>query len=206
MTLEGPSSAPALVVLAHGAGAGMTSEFMERIGAGIAAHGMQVCRFNFLYMERGRKAPDKQAVLEQTWTEVVDALRRRSQSPRLLFLGGKSLGGRIASNVVAAGVPAAGLVFLGYPLHPPGRPDRVRETHLLELTVPMLFVEGTRDPFCPLPALQGLRARLRAESSLVVIDDGDHSLKVRRTSGRTTADAWDEAAEAASSWVQARIP
>jgi predicted alpha/beta-hydrolase family hydrolase len=109
------------------------------------------------------------------------------------------MGGRIASYVGTT-TDVSGLVFLGYPLHPPGRPDRMRDAHLAEVRAPMLFVEGTRDPFCPLDTLETVRARL-PRSSLVVIEDGDHSFKVRKSSGRSTRDAWDEAVDAVASWV-----
>src|ERR671914_301621 len=107
----------------------MTSPFMADFAAGLATRGITTYRFNFLYTEQGRKAPDRQPVLEQTYAAVAEAVNDREEGP--VFLGGKSLGGRIASHVAAAGTPTAGLVFLGYPLHPPGRPDRIRDAHLL---------------------------------------------------------------------------
>jgi uncharacterized protein len=193
---DGPEKSAAFVVLGHGAGAGMKSDFMETIAQALGSRGIRVCRFNFPYMEQGRKAPDRQPVLEEAFERVVQAMAPKG---RCLVLGGKSLGGRIASHV-AAGVGARGLVFLGYPLHPPGRPDRIRDAHLKDLDVPMLFVEGTRDPFCPLETLDRVRAGI-SHSDLTVIQDGDHSLKVRKSSGRSTEEAWAEAAGACADWI-----
>ena len=197
--LDGDGSAT-LLVLAHGAGAGMDHPFMHALAEGLAARGIGVLRFNFPYAEDHRKAPDRQSVLERTFVEVV-AGARVEHAPRRLFLGGKSMGGRIASHLAASGESCDGLVFLGYPLHPPGRPERIRDAHLYEIRVPMLFVEGTRDPFCPLDRLETVRARLQAPHALVVIEDGDHSFKVRRSSGRSNADALEEVVAAVAAWL-----
>ncbi|HWL64973.1 MAG TPA: alpha/beta family hydrolase [Actinomycetota bacterium] len=189
----------AALVLGHGAGSGMESPFMAEFASGLAQRGVTTYRFNFLYTEQGRKAPDRQPILEATFAAVAEAVAERE--PRPVFLGGKSLGGRIASHVVASGGNAAGLAFLGYPLHPPGRPDRIRDAHLIEISVPMLFVEGTRDPFCPLDTLEKVRGRLKARSEVAVIEDGDHSLKVRKSSGRDSGAAWAEAMDAVAAWI-----
>jgi len=199
--LDGSKRAETLLILAHGAGSGSTSEFMERFATGLAGPSLRVCRFDFGYMAAGRKSPDRQAVLEETFREVADGVRA---GHRKILLGGKSMGGRIASNVVAAGYPADGLVFLGYPLHPPGRPDRIRDSHLYEISVPMLFVEGTRDPFCPLDTLERVRSKLHAPSDLFVVEDGDHSFKVRKSSSRDTPAAWQEAIEGIRQWLKKR--
>lgn len=196
---DGPEDARLMVVLAHGAGAGMDSDFMREMARALGADGFRVCRFNFVYTELGKKAPDRQNVLEETYLAVVESLRDRADT---LVIGGKSLGGRIASMIAAQNAQVDGLVFLGYPLHPPGRPERIRKAHLPEIRVPMLFVEGTRDPFCPLPTLEEVRADLSAPNEVHVIDDGDHSFKVRKSSGRSTADAWAEAAAAVTGWIE----
>lgn len=196
---DGPADSGLLIVLAHGAGAGMDSEFMREMAHALGADGFRVCRFNFVYTELGKRAPDRQNVLEDTYMAVVESLRDRADT---LVIGGKSLGGRVASMIAAQGAPVDGLVFLGYPLHPPGRPERIRKAHLPEIGVPMLFVEGTRDPFCPLPALEEVRAELTAPNDLHVIDDGDHSFKVRKSSGRSTEEAWAEAATAVGGWLR----
>jgi predicted alpha/beta-hydrolase family hydrolase len=199
---EGPGDADVTVVLAHGAGGDMSDEFMATVSAGLVEADMQVVRFNFPYAERGRRAPDRQEVLEATWRAVLDAVHR-AHAPRILIAGGKSMGGRVASQVVAAGARAAGLVFLGYPLHPPGKPDRVRGEHLRAVSVPMLFIEGTRDPFCPPAALERVVAGLSVDVQVVTVADGDHSFRVPRSSGRTTAEAWAEIAPAVAAWARA---
>jgi predicted alpha/beta-hydrolase family hydrolase len=140
-------------------------------------------------------------VLEEKYSAVVDHVRE-TLNPATLVLGGKSMGGRIASHIVASGTEADGLVFLGYPLHPPGKPDRMRDAHLYDITAPMLFVEGTRDPFCPLETLERVRARMTATTELFVVADGDHSLKVRKSPGRSTRTAWEAAVEAVAHWMQ----
>jgi predicted alpha/beta-hydrolase family hydrolase len=198
--VDGPTEAPVLI-LGHGAGAGIRSDFMEFVATGLAARGTRVTRFNFAYLEAGKKSPDRQPILEETYRAVVEHVRRKEQ-PERLFLGGKSLGGRIASHIVAEGVEADGLVFLGYPLQPPGRPDRLRNAHLNGISAPMLFVEGTRDPFCPLDTLEKVRADLVAPTEIAVIDGGDHSLRVRKSSGRSTEDAWTEAVEGVADWIE----
>lgn len=195
------AGADTMLVLAHGAGAGMNHPFMKDAAAGLSARGITTVRFNFVYMESGRKAPDRQPVLEATYEAVV-AHVREELAPRSLFIGGKSMGGRIASYLPARGVECQGLVFLGYPLHPPGRPDRIRDAHLYEQTTPMLFVEGTRDPFCPLPRLEQVRAKLKAPSALVVVEDGDHSLRVRKSSRRSSDEALAGALDAVTVWIE----
>lgn len=201
VAFDGAAGADTVIVLGHGAGGPLGSDYMEFFAHELSGKDVRVVRFNFAYMERGRRAPDKQPVLEATFREVVDQVI--GDAARTV-LGGKSMGGRIASHVVAAGFPAAGLVFLGYPLHPPGRPERIRDEHLRAVSCPMLFVEGTRDPFCPLDTLERVTGKLSAKAEVVVINDGDHSLKVRKSSGRSTLDAWGEAAEAIRAWL-ARI-
>ena len=202
LVLDGPRSSPALVVLAHGAGGDMSSAFMEVAARGLAGAGLEVCRFNFAYMEKGKKAPDRQPVLEETYRVLAESMQERLGG-RKLVLGGKSMGGRIASHIAASGTDCDGLVFLGYPLHPPGRPERLRDEHLRDVRVPMLFVEGTRDPFCPLPTLERVRKKFKAPTEVVVIDDGDHSFKVRKSSGRSTEEAWEEVVAAVARWVEA---
>jgi predicted alpha/beta-hydrolase family hydrolase len=201
---HGPEDGRAVVVLAHGAGSGMRSDFMAFMADGLAAEGFLCLRFEFPYMQAARKSPDKAAVLEDAYRRVAEHARGVAGG-RPLVLGGKSMGGRIASQAVAAGAPADGLVFHGYPLHPPGRPDRVRKAHLPDVTVPMLFVEGTRDPFCPLDTLRDVIAETGVDAELVVIDDGDHSFKVRKPSGRSTKEAWGEVVRHTGDWIEKRL-
>jgi predicted alpha/beta-hydrolase family hydrolase len=202
---DGPDDGRAVIVLAPGAGGGLDGAFMKAIASGLAERDLQICRFNFGYTERGRRSPDKQPLLEETYRDVVRSIRA-AMGDRPLFLGGKSMGGRIASHIVADGEATAGLIFLGYPLHPPGRPDRIRDAHLKDIETPMLFVEGTRDPFCPLETLDRVLPDIKANTSLVVIEDGDHSFKVRKGSGRSTRQAWDEVTAAVAAWVHERTP
>lgn len=200
IALDGSAAASTTVVLGHGAGAPYDSDFMAFFATRLANDDLRVVRFNFPYMEQGRKSPDKQPVSEKVFGEIAEGFRSRR-----LVLGGKSYGGRIASHAVAAGTSADGLVFLGYPLHPPGRPDRIRDAHLHDIKVPMLFLAGTRDPFCPLRTLEKVRAELPGPSDLVVVEDGNHSLAVRKSSGRSTQDAWDEAAREVVAWLERTI-
>ena len=180
----------------------MDHSFMATVATAIAAQGFRVWRFNFLYQERGRKSPEKNQVLEETYRAIVDHVGDRGAET--VVVGGKSMGGRIASQIAASGAPIDGLVFHGYPLHPPGRPDRMRDAHLRDITVPMLFVEGTRDPFCPLETLEKVRADLSAPNDLIVIDGGDHSFKLRASSGRTTKEAIETVVQATADWIRRR--
>lgn len=180
----------------------MDSDFMAFFARSLAGGSRAVARFNFPYMEQRRRSPGSAKASEEAFVDVAEHLRD-SLSPDRLFIGGKSYGGRMASHIVATGTDVAGLVFLGYPLHAPGRPESIRDSHLYAIEAPMLFVEGTRDPFCPLPTLDKVIAKLpRAE--LVVVDDGDHSLKVRKSSGRDTETAWSEAGAAIAEWIEGR--
>jgi uncharacterized protein len=171
----------AVSALAHGAGAGMTHPFMEGAAAGLAEGGISVLRFNFLYMEARRKVPDRTPVLIETWRAVIDELARRGAGLPMI-MGGKSMGGRMASMVAAAQgaeFPGAALVFFGYPLHPPGKTDRLRDTHLPRIRVPMLFMQGTRDALARLDLVEGVVRRLEPLARLHAVADGDHSFHVR---------------------------
>jgi hypothetical protein len=192
-----------VVILAHGAGNDMTSPFLVAVQEGIAAHGWACVRFNFPYKERGAKAPDKAPVLEACYRAVVAAVRERLAPPRLV-IGGKSLGGRMASHLAAAGENVDGLVFLGYPLHPPGRTDRLRDTHLPRIAAPMLFFAGTRDPLCDLELLKRTLRKLNAPAELHVVAEGDHSFKVPKRTGRTHDQVLAEIVEATAGWLAER--
>ncbi len=172
-----PSDAVGILVVAHGAGVGMDHPFMAGFCRAAGEVGVATLRFNFPYMERGRRAPDPEGVLREAWLAAFEDAARRSEGP--VLAGGKSLGGRIASMCVADGMPAAGLVFLGYPLHPPGKPERIRDGHLYRITVPMLFLEGTADPFASPEVIAGVLAKLGPRAELHVIEGGDHSFQVR---------------------------
>jgi uncharacterized protein len=177
-------SATATLVLAHGAGAPQTHPFMVSMAQAIAARGVEVVTFDFLYARGPRRAPDRNDVLEATWLAAIEAVRARSA--RRLFIGGKSMGGRIATQVAARDdVEVEGLVLLGYPLHPPGKPAQLRKAHLPRVRAPMLFVQGSRDAFgTPVelaPVLEGLAARTR----LFVVEGADHSLALPKSRGET---------------------
>ena len=196
-----PGRTPA-VILAHGAGNDMTSRFMSTVHTGLAREGYVSVKFNFPYTEARRRAPDPRPVLERCYRAVVDAIiADRALAPAWVAIGGKSLGGRIASYVAAAGAPVRGLVFLGYPLHPAGRPEQLRADHLPGIALPMLFVEGTRDTLCDLDRLRPVLARIQ-RATLHTIEGGDHSFRVPRRSGREDADVWEEIVAVAARWLR----
>jgi predicted alpha/beta-hydrolase family hydrolase len=191
------------VILAHGAGGDMESPGLVAFHATLAAAGFLSVRFNFPYKERGGRAPDSKRVLETCFRAVVGQVRDcRALRPRRIVLGGKSMGGRIASQVVAAGQPADGLLFLGYPLHPAGQPQRLRVDHWERIECPMLFLQGTRDPLCRLDLLRPQLARLKADVRLHVIEGGDHSFEVLKKSGRSRADVEAELIAVAAAWLR----
>jgi uncharacterized protein len=178
------------LVLAHGAGANQFHAFMVGAAEGLARRGVETTTFNFPYTEAGRRAPDPAPKLEACFRDVVRAVRGRGagrgDEARPLFLGGKSMGGRMASHLAADGLPnLAGLVFLGYPLHPPGKPEKLRSAHLSRIKAPMLFVQGTRDPFGTPDELAPILAGLSAKVAVFPIEEGGHSFEVPKRSGRT---------------------
>lgn len=167
------------VILAHGAGNDMDHFFMTTYHEGLANAGLLSIKFNFLYKEHGRKAPDRPALLLLTLKAVVQKLKDQPNlTPRRLFLCGKSMGGRIVSMAVAEGLPCAGLIFLGYPLHPPKQPEKARTDHWPQIQCPSLFIEGTRDSLCDLDLLRKTRPLLGGPSTLITLEGGDHSFKV----------------------------
>jgi uncharacterized protein len=169
----------ATAVVAHGAGAGMDHPYLAGVAEGLVANGVSCLRFNFPYAQRGKRSPDPPRVLMEAWRTVLSTL---AAEPVPLVAGGKSLGGRMASMVAAeegAAFPARALVFLGYPLHAPGKADQPRDAHLDSITVPMLFIEGTADPFARFDLIEKVVRRLGARARLHVIDGGDHSHQVR---------------------------
>ena len=177
----------AALVLGHGAGSGQTSGFMVEAGRQLSARAIVVATFDFPYIAAGRKSPDKAPVLEEAWRAAIAEARADEVFRSLpLFIGGKSMGGRIASHVAAQGVEGvSGLVFLGYPLHPPGRPQQRRDAHLPSIAQPMLFVQGSRDEFGTAGEIRELLPRLNPHAQLFEVADGDHSFKVRvKTTGK----------------------
>lgn len=188
------------LILAHGAGSDMRNPFLSFVQEALVRRGIATVKFNFPYTEAGRKAPDLPYRLARTWRSVIQRVRVDAQ-PGALFLGGKSMGGRIASMLTAQGEPAAGLVLLGYPLQPAGRPDALRSEHLGRITCPVLFVQGSRDRLCDLGLLRGVLATLSAPTTLHVIEEGDHSFKVPKRTGKTERQVWDDIVAAVGSWL-----
>ena len=201
--------AEATFVLAHGAGAGQSHPWMQRYAAGLAARGVRVVTFDFPYVQAKRKAPDRPQVLEEHYLGVVREVHERFGGP--LAIGGKSMGGRIASQIAAKDtLPIECLVFFGYPLHPPGRPEQRRDAHLPKIGVPMLFVSGTRDGFASEEEMRELARGLGERASLLLVDGGDHSLVVPKRGAEKQADVdarvWDAAARFVVSRSRSRRP
>jgi predicted alpha/beta-hydrolase family hydrolase len=200
--LLAPANAHACYVLAHGAGAGMTHSFMDAVAQGFAARGIATLRYQFPYMERGSKRPDVPRVAHAAVRAAVAEAARRL--PELaLFAGGKSFGGRMTSQAQAAApLPGVrGLVFLGFPLHPAGKPSDERAAHLSDVTVPMLFLQGTRDELAQRALLQPLVERLGERATLCLFDDADHSFHVPARSGRKDAEVLGEVLDALTGWI-----
>ena len=197
-----PDPARACLVLAHGAGAGMTHAFMTAAAGELAARGIATLRFQFPYMERGSRRPDPPAVAHATVRAAVEeADRQLSGVP--LFAGGKSFGGRMTSQAQARSpLPGVlGLVFVGFPLHPAGRPSDDRAAHLFEVDLPLLFLQGTRDELATLELLRPLLQRLGAAATLVLLEDADHAFHVRARSGRNDAQVHEAMLDATVAWM-----
>jgi predicted alpha/beta-hydrolase family hydrolase len=199
-----PANARRLLVLAHGAGAGMNHSFMEQLAGELAGMGVATFRYQFPYMEERRRVPDAPAVLTAT---VVAAVRAAAEAaPGLpLLAGGKSMGGRMTSQA-AAQQPlneVRGLVFFGFPLHPPNRPGTKRADHLAKVTVPMLFLQGTRDAFADIKLLRPVCAKLGSRATLHFFEKADHSFHVLKSLGRSDAEVLRDLAETVASWAEA---
>jgi len=202
-TAGNPDLAGITVILGHGAGADQSSDFMTRFATGLAARGINVVTFNFLYTEQGRRVPDTNNKLEKCFRAVVETTREKKIGRGTLVIGGKSMGGRIASQIAAAGAPdVEGLVFLGYPLHPPGSPDQLRAKHLRDITVPMLFVQGSRDAFGSPDELRPIIKELKAPADLDVVEGGDHSFKVLKRAGVTQEDTYNAVLDRIEFWLR----
>jgi hypothetical protein len=205
LIFDGPADGPVLA-LAHGAGVGMDSPFMTGMAERLAARGVRVARFEFGYMAERRRdgkkrPPPAQRTLLAEFRAVVDALG----GPGGVFVGGKSMGGRMASLLAAeqerAGQPVAGVVALGYPFHPPGKPEKLRTDHLQALATPMLVCQGERDPFGTAQEVPDYR--LAASVRITWLADGDHDLKPRKASGTSQDANWTAAADAAAAFLRA---
>jgi predicted alpha/beta-hydrolase family hydrolase len=188
----------AVFVFAHGAGAGQHHPFMAGVSRGLAARGIDVVTFDFPYKRLQKSAPDRPPVLEQSFRDAVAAARKWSRAERL-FIGGKSMGGRIATHLAAQGLESlSGVVCFGYPLHPPGKPQQLRIEHLPSITVPVLVIQGERDAFGTPDELRPHFEAMKADVRLHVIPRGDHSLSVR---GKAPADTQSELAAVAAAFM-----
>lgn len=196
-----PDDAKVLYVLAHGAGAGMRHRFMESVSHALATRGVATFRYQFPYMETGRKRPDVPNRLIATVRRAVETAGE--QAPDLpLIAGGKSLGGRMTSTAASTGLlpGVRGLAFLGFPLHAPNRPGDDRAAHLSDVQVPMLFLQGTRDALAAMSLMEPLCTRLGKRVTLHVVEGGDHSFAVPKRSGRTNDEVIDELASTVADW------
>lgn len=197
------------VLLGHGAGANQSSPFMRLFAGGLAERGLDAMTFNFLYMEQGRRVPDPNPKLEACYRAVIEAaLGNKKLGGNRLVAGGKSMGGRIASQVAAEDANdstltrarLAGLVLLGYPLHPPGRPEKMRDAHLKFIRAPMLFIQGSRDAFGQPEELNTVIKRDGLHATLQVIEGGDHSFKVPKTSPLTQQQVYATTMDQIAAW------
>ena len=206
---DGGELAGATLILGHGAGAGQRSAFMVQFAHALSALGVDVVTFNFLYTEQGRRIPDRAPALESCYRAVIDAVYAGVDTARrALFIGGKSMGGRIATQVAAADpdLRLAGLVLLGYPLHPPGRPTERRDRHLPAIARPMLFAQGTRDAFGTPDELAPILAPLQPAPVVYVVAQGDHSFKLSRKDPAAQANVYAEVQRAIVAFIAAAVP
>ena len=201
-----PQQAHYVLVLAHGAGAGMRHSFLESLAAELAEAGVATFRYQFLYMEQGRRSPDRPDKLTATVKAAVAAAAKAM--PGLpLFAGGKSMGGRMTSQAATLGLlpEIKGIVFFGFPLHPPKQPGTKRADHLAKVELPMLFLQGTRDALADLALMRSVCAELGAQATLQIIDTADHSFHVLKSSGKTDSEVLRELALTASQWMRKKI-
>jgi predicted alpha/beta-hydrolase family hydrolase len=201
--IDRPEAAEAGYVLAHGAGAGMTHPFMARTAAGLAARNIATLRYQFPYMERGSKRPDPPKIAHAAVRAAVSEAARALPGLSLLA-GGKSFGGRMTSQAQAAApLPGVvGLVFLGFPLHPAGKPSIERAQHLAAIRIPMLFVQGTRDEMADVSLIESTVGALGAQATLHWVQDGDHSFRVPARSGRDPSQVLEGVFDAIQRWIE----
>ena len=173
------SNSETSIILGHGAGQGMNSPFMNYFQTELTTRGFFTTKFNFDYMEQKRKVPDPQAKLQARYRAVIAEVVAEHK-PKRLIIGGKSMGGRVASYIAGDIPEVSGLLFLGYQLHPPGKPEQMRDAHLYGLAKPMLFISGTKDTFAERPLLERVVKRIGERATLVWIEGGDHSLKTSK--------------------------
>ena len=194
----------AFVLMAHGAGNDMHEALLAYLADGLAGRGFGTLRFNFPYRSEGRGRPDSQRVLERTWLAAAEWARRRTDiGTERLLAGGKSMGARVASQLGGAGRLAVdGFLFWGYPLHAPGKTESLRDAHLDTITAPMLFMAGTRDPFCNLDLMRPVVKRLGKRGVLEIIEGGDHSFRVPRKTEQVQETVYAGILERSHRWIE----
>ena len=199
--------ATATLILGHGAGANQQSAFMVDFANALSNLGLDTVTFNFLYTEQQRKIPDRGPVLEACYVAVVESMLNQFESGRALFIGGKSMGGRIATQIAAANatLPIAGLVLLGYPLHPPGQPQKLRDAHLSAVRRPMLFVQGSRDAFGTPREFEPVFTSLSPAPTVFVVEGGDHSFKLGKKDPSRQAATYAEIQECILHWIGSQL-
>jgi hypothetical protein len=189
----------AFFVCAHGAGGHMADRGMQRLADVLRARGFGVVRFNFLYREKGSRRPDAMPRLQSCMAAVVE--RARAELAGTFIVGGRSMGGRVASMLVADGLECDGLLLLAYPLHPAGKPERLRDAHLSRIRVPVLCLNGTRDPLCRRDLMERTLTTVHAPWEMQWLEGADHSFHVLKSSGRTDEEILDEIGGASRRWV-----
>ena len=187
-------------VCAHGAGGHMRDRGMQSLAEALRSRGVTVVRFNFLYREQGARRPDAMPRLKACMTGVIDHVRK-AVNPRTLVIGGRSMGGRTASMLAADGLPCNGLLLFAYPLHPAGKPERLRDAHLSQVSVPVLCLNGTRDALCSRDLMERVVASLGSNWEMQWLEGADHAFHVLKSSGRTDADVLNEAADTSARWL-----
>lgn len=197
----------AAVIIAHGAGNDMHNPLLVHFSEGLCRAGHLSLRFNFPYKEKGQKAPDSQEKLVRTWQTVFEFVKCHPQfGTSHIVAAGKSMGGRVASQMAADGLlPAKALIFLGYPLHPPGKKDQLRDAHFYRITTPMLFFAGTRDSLCDIDLLRNVLNRLQAPWELETIEGGDHSFVLPKSFKTSEVDGYERILQRTIAWLKQTI-
>jgi len=190
----------AVFVCAHGAGGHKADRGMERVTSELRQRGLGVVRFNFLYRERGSRRPDHMPLLQACMSAVIERTRDEL-APATLIIGGRSMGGRTASMLAADQAACDGLLLLAYPLHPAGKPERLRDGHLPQIKAPVLCINGTRDPLCRRDLMETALTRIAAPWQMLWLDGADHSFHVLRSSGRTDGQVLNEIGETTERWL-----
>ena len=193
----------ALFVFAHGAGGNMNDRAVVSTSRALNERGIATVRFNFLYKEKKSSRPDPMPKLKDTFSAVIDRARAEI-SPPTLIVGGRSMGGRAASMLAADGFDAAGLLLLAYPLHPPGKPEQLRDAHLPSIRMPVICFNGTRDPFCTPSLMEEVLKRVTTNWEMHWIEGADHSFHVLKSSGKTDAQVLDQMSDTIQNWVERR--